>query len=349
MPCKVSGPARPVISVTVETDNTNQFVPTGNAPRRQVLFAVKLAIAGGLLTWLFVSGRLDFSVLGHAKSYTLLAVAGLVLLASMLVLVWRWTWLIRIQGLSISTLTAMRFTWFGFFANMFLPGAAGGDLAKAYAACRHQPSAKTRAVSTVFMDRIFGLHSLLLIGSVAGLCILSSGCSSRQASVVWLACLCFAVASAGLFLLLWRPSSGLALRLLPRRFRAALLDSLGLYRRSWGKLLAIWLYSGFCNALAIASYVLVAAALGTQATLGLILAIPLVILAMSLPISPGGLGVGEVVGSELFSEFGLPNGGLVVLIVRLSIIVFSVPGVVGTFRPARTSKVPARKKEEQGV
>jgi len=324
--------------MTIILENTNEPVETGDLIRRRVLFAAKLVVAAGLLSWLFTSGRLDFSVLARAESYVLLAIAGLVTLASMLVLVWRWVWLIRIQGLSIPTWTAMRFTWFGFFANMFLPGAAGGDLAKAYAACKHQPDAKTRAVSTVFMDRIIGLHSLLFIGLLAGLCILSSGCSSRQAGVVWLAILCFAIASAGLFLLLWRASGGLVLRVLPGRFRSTLSDSLGLYRQSWRKLLAIWLYSGFCNALAIAAYVLVAAALGTQATFSLVLAIPLVILAMSLPISPGGLGVGEVVGSELFAEFGLSNGGLVVLVVRLSIIALATPGALTIFGSSSLSR-----------
>ena len=322
--------------MTVETDSTKQPAATGNARRKWPLFILKLAVAGGLLTWLFASGRLDFSVLLHARNYSLLVAAGLVLLASLVALVWRWLWLTRIQGLSIPTLTAMRFTWLGLFANMFLPGAAGGDLAKAYAACRHQPNAKTRAVSTVFMDRVFGLHSMLLIGSAAGLYILARGCSARQAGVAWLAIMCFAAASVGLLLLLWRPSSGLALRLLPGRFRAALADSLELYRHSWGKVVAIWLYSGLCNVLAIASYVFVAAALGVQATLAQVLAIPLVILAMSLPISPGGLGVGEAVGAGLFAEFALPNGGLVVLIVRFGAVLLSMPGalaLLGRFAP----------------
>lgn len=97
--------------MTVETDSTKQPAATGNTRRRRVLLILKLAVAGGLLTWLFVSGRLDFSVLLHARNYGLLAMAGLVLLASLVALVWRWLWLIRIQGLSIPTLTAMRFTW----------------------------------------------------------------------------------------------------------------------------------------------------------------------------------------------------------------------------------------------
>ena len=319
--------------MTTDADSTTRPDATRNGRRKWPILVLKLAIAGALLTWLFNSGRLDFSVLLHARDYGLLAAAGLALLASMLAPVWRWTWMIRVQGLSVPTLTALRFLWLGYFAGMFLPGATGGDLAKAYAACRHQPNAKTRAVSTVFMDRVFGLHSMLFIGSVAGSWILATGCSLSQASVAWFAVACFAAASVGLLLLFWKPSSGLAIRLLPGRFRSALADSLGRYRRSWGKLLGIWLYSNFCNLLAILSYVLVAAALGTQATLAQVLAIPLVILAMSLPISPGGLGVGEAVGAALFAEFGLANGGLIVLLVRFAAIIFSLPGALALLVP----------------
>jgi len=316
-------------------------VPRSGRPwRRWLVFVAKLCVATGLLGWLFGSGRLDFSVLLHARSYWLLAAAGLVLLASLLVVVWRWLWLIRIQGLSVPTMTAIRFTWLGLFANMFLPGAAGGDLAKAYVACRHQPSAKTRAVSTVFIDRVFGLHSILFISSVAGVCILSTGCGPRQASVAWFGLACFTVASAALVLLLWKPSSGLVLRLLPGRFRVAVADSLGRYRRAWGRLLAVWLYSGLCSVLAILSYVCVAAALGTRPTVAQALALPLIITAMCLPISPGGLGVGEAAASQLFAEFGMANGGLIVLIVRLNTMLFSIPGAATLLGQARNTGRP---------
>jgi len=280
-----------------------------------------------LIIWLLCSGRLNFSVLGEVSHYGYLIVAAVVLVASFVAQVWRWLWLIQIQELEISAWAALRLTWIGLFANLFLPGGAGGDLAKAYAACRHQPDAKTRAVSTVLVDRLVGLHSLLFVASVAGMVVLSGGCNARQAAVVWLAVIAFGIGTAW-FLLLWLPHSDIALRILPRRFRRPLSDSLDLYRRAWKKIFALWFYSAFCNGLAIASYVLVAAALGIDTTFWQVLAIPLVIVANVLPISPGGLGVGEAIGSQLFSEFGLANGGIVVLVVRLGMIVVSLPGAV---------------------
>lgn len=310
-----------------ESDPDNQ--PAARAPaRRAAVFVLKLLIAGGLLAWLVLSGRLDLSPLRSLPHSASLLPAAAMLLISMLLPVWRWMALLRVQQLRIGHITALRLTWLGRFANLFLPGAAGGDLAKAYEVCRHQPKAKTRAVSTVLMDRAFGLHSLLFIGSVAGVFILASGSGTRQASVIWFAVSCLAVSTAGLILLLWRPSSGSMLRLVPGRFRAALADSLELYRRNWKKLLGIWAYSGLCNAPVAVAYVLVAIAVGANAMVSTVLAVPLIVVANSLPISPGGLGVGEAVGSQLFAEFGLPNGALIVLIMRLGVACFSVPGAL---------------------
>jgi len=312
---------------------TTTLVETSGVPvkhgRSLVLFLAKLLVAAGLLTWLFSSGRLDFSSLLKIHHWEYIWLAGGMLLLSMVLPVWRWHWLLQMQQLRMGWLTALRMTWLGYFATVFLPGAAGGDLAKAYTACRHQPKAKMRAVSTVFVDRAFGLHSLLFIGSVTGLHLLARGCTSRQANVIWLTIICLGIASAGLFLLLWRRSSRLALRLLPRRFQGALAASLESYRQARRQLLAIWLYSVLCNVSSVSSYILVAVALGGRANLTHTMAIPLVIVANSVPVSPGGLGVGETAGSQLFREFGLADGGLIVLLVRLGTIVFSVPGVIG--------------------
>jgi hypothetical protein len=293
-------------------------IPAACPWRKRLVFAAKLVVAACLLVWLVVSGRLDLSQLRdiHHTGY-LVAAAG-ALLVSMVLPVWRWIWLLETQQLTVGWLTALRMMWLGYFAGLFLPGAAGGDLAKAYAACRNQPAAKTRAVSTILLDRAIGLHSMLVIGSLAGLGVAASGCTPGQAALV---------------------GSVLVLRLMPTRFREALGDSLGLYRLSWRKLAGIWLFSGLCNGAAIASYILAAAALGMTASVGQVLVVPLVIVANSLPISPGGLGVGEAVGSQAFIEFGLTSGSIIVLLVRLGVVAFSALGAVAVLGRFKTERV----------
>jgi uncharacterized membrane protein YbhN (UPF0104 family) len=284
-------------------------------------------LAIGLLAWLLFSGRLDFARLREIRhtGYLFAAVATLVALLGLQA--FRWFLLLGLQRLPVRPLMAVRLYWLGQFANFFLPGATGGDLAKAYAVCRHLPEAKTRAVSTVFMDRAFGVHSLFTVGSTAGVILLLQGPYSGKLGVLLLAILCLFAATAGLSMLLWRRTSALALRLLPGRIRGSLASSLELYRHSPRRLLGVWLVSCVCSLFGITAYCLVAAALGVAISLEQVLAVPLVMAALSLPFTPGGLGIGETIGSELYATFGVADGALIVLLVRLLIVVVSLPGM----------------------
>jgi len=334
------------VVMTNATPTAEGAVPAARPWRQRLVFFAKLVVAAGLLAWLVSSGRLDLSQLrGIQHTGYLLAAAG-ALLASMVLPVWRWIWLLEVQQLAVGWPAALRMTWLGYFAGLFLPGAAGGDLAKAYAACRNQPAAKMRAVSTILLDRVIGLHSMLVIGSLAGLGIAASGCTSGQATLIGAVLVFAAAGSIGLFLVFCRPTSERVLRLMPMRFREALGDSLGLYRLSWKKLAGIWFFSGLCNGAAVASYILAAAALGMTASVGQVLVVPLVIVANSLPISPGGLGVGEAVGSQAFIEFGLTSGSIIVLLVRLGVVVFSAPGALMILGHFRSEKAAAKACEQ---
>ncbi len=308
--------------------------------RSRVFFVTKLLVAGMGLGGLLLTGRLNLTPLAsmHRPQYLVLGAASLGL--SMILPVWRWLALIRIQGLELAWPKALKITWVGYFCGLFLPGAAGGDLARAYLACQNRPDGKTRAVSTVLMDRIVGLQSLLLIGIVAGIALLSKGCSVRMGTVVWSSLLLFSGSVVAVVIMLWSPASSIMLKFLPRRFRGTVASSLGLYSTARSKLFYIGLYSCLCNTFSVATYVLAALAIGDEFSYGQILAVPLVVVANSVPISPGGLGVGETVGALLFSEFGSINGALIILVVRIGLSIFSLPGMLGLFGAHSTKETP---------
>lgn len=310
--------------------------------RSRLPLAAKVLVAAGLLTWLCASGRLDLSSLRDLRDARYLVLAAVSLGLGMVLPIWRWLALLRIQKLDLELDKAISMTWLGYFASLFLPGAVGGDLTKVYLACRNQPGAKARAASTVLMDRILGLVSLLLIAAVAGAVVLMRGCRVGLATAAWTVLGLLAISVGGLCLLLWRPSSGLALRLVPRRYRHSLSLSLDLYRGAWHLLPLVVLYSCLCNGFAIASYLLAALALGEDFSWGQVVALPIVAVVNTLPITPGGLGVGETVGAQLYAEFGSAHGGLVILLVRLGVVVLSVPGalaLLGRYRRTREALV----------
>ena len=53
---------------------------------------------------------------------------------------------------------------------------------------------------------------------------------------------------------------------------------------------------------------------------------PLVYVAVALPLSPNGVGVGEAAASVLFAQFGVETGATVMLVVRLWLLVLRLPG-----------------------
>jgi uncharacterized membrane protein YbhN (UPF0104 family) len=135
--------------------------------RRRLLLTAKILLAAGLLAWLLVSGRLQIDRLAAVSlDWRFVGLLGLVG-GSMIVPAFRWWWLLRIQGLQEPLRKVLRLTWAGYLAGLVLPGAASGDLAKAYLILRRRSQTRARAFSTVLADRFLGLHSLLCLGAIA--------------------------------------------------------------------------------------------------------------------------------------------------------------------------------------
>lgn len=74
----------------------------------------------------------------------------------------RWRMILKVQGLDLSLSRATSISFVAQFFNSFLLGSSGGDLIKAYYAARETHHKKTEAVTTVFVDRLIGLWSMLL-------------------------------------------------------------------------------------------------------------------------------------------------------------------------------------------
>ena len=80
--------------------------------------------------------------------------------------VWRWRLVLRVQGLELSVGRALEISFIAHFFNSFLLGSTGGDLMKAYYAARETHHKKTEAVVTVFVDRLIGLWAMLLFATI---------------------------------------------------------------------------------------------------------------------------------------------------------------------------------------
>ena len=74
----------------------------------------------------------------------------------------RWWLLLRSQSIFVDFWAAVKLYFLGWFYNNFMPGSVGGDLLRAWYVTKHTDK-KFEAVLSVFVDRVIGLLSTLVI------------------------------------------------------------------------------------------------------------------------------------------------------------------------------------------
>jgi glycosyltransferase 2 family protein len=97
-----------------------------------------------------------------------LIVAALLMATAATLQLYRWYLLVRALDLPFTVRNAYRLGLVGIFYNTFFPGSVGGDLLKAYFIAHAHPERKTRAVASVIADRALGLFGLILFVAVLG-------------------------------------------------------------------------------------------------------------------------------------------------------------------------------------
>jgi glycosyltransferase 2 family protein len=300
--------------------------------RKRLVLTGKIALAASIVGWL-CTGRLDLRQLASVPLSFDLALLIAILFVSMLLPALRWWWLLRIQQVDASLWQATKLTWVGYATALILPGAVGGDLAKSYLIVRAQPTARARSWSTVLVDRLIGLYSLILLGCLSAGWLLAEDPAPGFVHVLaYLSVSLLVGSSLGLALVLLGPWRRMLARYVPLPWMAALRESYDLYRGSKRALAG-------CLAISLVSSTLTAASLaaadrvlgGDVSWSSSLLVGPLVVLANSVPITPGGIGVAETTASELFNQFGSANGAEMMLAIRLVMAAMSLPALLILF------------------
>src|SRR5580692_6004660 len=132
--------------------------------RKTVLLVLRLAIGIGILAYLGKSGQINLSSLIrllHEWPITVAAV-GLLLLDIFMMSI-RASLLFRDARLSLSLGNSIQLNLIGFLFSTFLPGAAGGDIAKLVYATRGNHGRRAEVATVLILDRLVGLFSLVLL------------------------------------------------------------------------------------------------------------------------------------------------------------------------------------------
>jgi len=230
----------------------------------------------------------------------------------------RWFLLVRAQNLPFTLKAAVRLGLVGNFFNTFLPGAVGGDLLKAAFIAREQQR-RTVAVATVMIDRAIGLWALFVLVALTGSTFWLIGDSAVRDQPNLRLIIRIALVVVGASLVLWA-----VLGLLPdRRARvfnwrlrhipkvghsaAEFWTALWLYRTKGRVILTALLMSLVGHTCSVLMFICVVTAFqpASMPTISQhFLLVPIGMAAQAIPITPGGLGVGEAVFKKLYTMVG---------------------------------------------
>ena len=235
----------------------------------------------------------------------------------------------------LSFYASLKLSLIGTFFNSCLPGATGGDAIKIYYAIEGNHGRRTEIATLILFDRAVGMFGLLILPV-----LISPLFPKLHQSIKILDSLLWA--SAGIaFLMLVSMSVCLISRLRNSRFlfwafeklplgnyTKRMFDTLYAYRHHEGVLLSvvgISLLAHVMNVGIILSLAIVINPVGPTWEMGLLT--PLGFLATTLPVTPGGIGVGEAAFNKLFILAGLSGGAELLLGWRLLTIIIGLSGL----------------------
>jgi uncharacterized membrane protein YbhN (UPF0104 family) len=321
-------PVEPLPRALDDAPPAPQSLPAAaSAWRRRALVTAKVGFAAVLMYWLVNSERLDIRRLAELRpSWPVTFFVALVFL-SMVAPAIRWWYLMTIQELNVPLWPVIRATWLGYATSIFLPGAAGGDAVRVLIVLQGRSSGRIRALSTVIVDRGLGLYTLSFLGALSFmLCLLQPDSSPVIAEIAGVSVAIFLTTTAVVCSLAYSRTRALALWLVPAGVSAALEDSWSRYRQHPIRLSVCFGLSIIAHLFNLGTLVAAWCALGVVVPVITVLGIgPLVGLANMLPLTPGGVGVGEAAADQLFGMAGVSCGADVFLLTRALGIALAVP------------------------
>lgn len=302
-------------------------------------FLIKLGIGVAGLVLLVKYGSIDLDVLAKATERPgLLVLAFICILATVPIAAWRWWLLLNGLKFSLSLSWSINATFISLFFHTFLPGAHGGDLVRLALAYRAVGGGFSQLTFSVLVDRMAGLVSLLVLG----LLMLPALPSAYAGQFAWVAAiflaagialLAFAVRSGDWFVGLFARFPGRIGRVLAQ-ISNDLLTALRAYWTQPGRLAVALVVSIAQYLLILLALFLLGSAMGftTLSWIGYGIAGVWSMIANSLPITPGGIGVGEAafahVAIALTQSQADSSYGTVFLAFRVLTIIIGIGGVL---------------------
>ncbi|HEY5730620.1 MAG TPA: lysylphosphatidylglycerol synthase transmembrane domain-containing protein [Anaerolineales bacterium] len=312
-----------------------------------VKLILRLAVSGLLLGYLtklsaFTEIALAFSRIKplYLLAFFLLYLGGVSLQAV------RWKYLLKAWDIQQGFWTLLRWILTGLFLNNFLPGSLGGDAFRLYAGGRDTGKVEIVA-ATIFYERVLSYASLVTLG----LLVLSNRFDLASDWSFWLLLGGVFLALTGITAVSTLPAFGRWAENLVARFplaeRLRLKDWVHSFRfkvNHPGALAGVFLISFLIQFLDVFSFRLIASAIQLNVRFtDLLLFVPLLYLAILLPLSVNGIGIRESVFVIFASSWDITSADAVAFsltVFALNLAGSLVGGVIYWFdRPSRNKGI----------
>ncbi len=276
-----------------------------NRIKQYAALTFKIVVAVGLIYWIDKKGFLNLQVYRNLPTHAAVFSVGLIFLSIFLNNV-RWTLLLRARKFSASNRQTLPLTLIGLIFNFAMPGGVGGDVVKGYYLLQNQQDRKLDAAMSILADRFIGLFTMALMALVAMAFHWKFIEQHKELmAFLWLLVGLF-IAS---FVFLKFAFSETLMEKLKNKIHqipkpvSRIYDAFHSYRNMKGALLAAVGISVVSQTIAIIFFMYLNAQIGDGLVTAdqLLWIVPIGLIATSLPISPGGVGVGQAVFLILFT------------------------------------------------
>jgi uncharacterized membrane protein YbhN (UPF0104 family) len=270
----------------------------------------------------------------------------------------RWHQLLKAVDIHLTLARTFVLNMVGAFYNTFMPGSTGGDVLKAYYASK-QTKHRTRAVLSVFVDRAVGLIALVIMGGAMAAYQYFTGGPADPAvhacgKIALISALIVFGTAAGC-IVFYQPTLrrlfGLdwLLSKIPLQKTKNILETTELYRKN--KLLVFQsLIATFpVHITVVFSAMLAGQAFGlTISPLYYFVAVPVIVLVGSIPISPQGAGVMEYFAILLLGRQGatVSQAFALTMSIRMIQILWNLTGGIFVFRGGYHQPTEAERQDQ---
>jgi uncharacterized membrane protein YbhN (UPF0104 family) len=272
---------------------------------------LKLLFGPAFLAWMVHSGRVNLhQVVGGLLHWQAMAAILILLYIQPGITAWRWNLLLRAQEIRLPYRRAFGLTMIGLMFNVAIPGAVGGDLMKGYYITRANAGRRTSAATSILMDRLLGLLGLFLLAVLvvaANYGELVQNVATRRLGAVLVIGLI-----GGIGVLFTSALAG------PRLAQCSHLPgvvrnvfrSLSGYHEGISVILIAVTVSILSHFLSGMAYYIALRSTGRAADISVayfFLLVPMGLVATAVPLSPGGIGVGQAAFFALFRIVSAPH------------------------------------------